>query len=150
MGKTKDRRLKSQPGRSSGLIPGLLQQEARVGFIAAPRKKKYPNYIMDNNKLSALAFNLRENKFETVEEAKRPAAGPRKWYRDEHGVKHPIPAPRKRKGGKIPIPARRTKIGEKRKALNGYTKSYEIGIKSNFSALEQLQNIRLAISRYFW
>lgn len=80
---------------------------------------------------------------------KRPVPLPRKWYRDENGVKHPIPAPRKKKGGKIPIPAPTTKIGEKRKALNGYTKSYEIGIKSNFSALEQLQNIRLAISRYF-
>ena len=38
---------------------------------------------------------------------------------------------------------------KKRKALNGYTKSYEIGIKSNFSVLEQLQNTRLAINRYF-
>ena len=76
---------------------------------------------------------------------------PRKWYGDENGVKHPIPAPRRKHllGSKIPIPAPRTKIGEKRRALNGYTKSYEIGIKSNFSALEQLQNTRLAISRYF-
>lgn len=131
MGKNKDRRLKSQPGRSSGFIPGLLQQEARVGFIAAPRKKN-PNYIMDNNKLSGLAFNLPENKFEIVEEAKRPVPLPRKWYRDENGVKHPIPAPRKKKGGKIPIRTPRTKIGEKRKALNGYTKSYEMGINSNF------------------
>lgn len=48
----------------------------------------------------------------------------RKWYRDENGVKHPIPAPRKRHllGDIIPIPAPGTKIGEKRKALNGYIK----------------------------
>lgn len=65
---------------------------------------------MDNNKLSILAFNLPENKFIIVEEATRPIAVPRKWYRDENGVRHPIPAPRKKKGGKIPIPAPRTKI----------------------------------------
>lgn len=29
----------------------------------------YPNYIMDNNKLSGLAFNVPENKFIIVEEA---------------------------------------------------------------------------------
>lgn len=105
---------------------------------------------MDNNdKLSGLAFILPENKFVNVEEATRPIPVPGKWYRDENGVRHPNPAPRKKKGGKIPIPAPRTKTGEKRKALNGYTKSYEIGIKSNFSALEQLQNTRLAICRYF-
>ena len=76
---------------------------------------------------------------------------PRKWCRDENGVKHPIPAPRRKHllGGKISIPAPRTKIGEKRRALNGYTKSYEIGIESNFSVLEQLQNTRLATTRYF-
>lgn len=104
---------------------------------------------MDNNKSSGLAFNLPENKFIIVEEASRPFPVPRKWYRDENGVRHPIPTPRKKKGGKIPIPAPRTKIGYKRKALNVYTKSYEIVIKSNFIALEQLQNTRLAISRYF-
>lgn len=85
-----------------------------------------------------------------MEEAKRPIPAPREWYRDDNGVKHTIPSPRRKKGGQVqPIPAPRPKIGEKRKALNGYTKSYEIGIKSNFSALEQLQNTRVAISRYF-
>ena len=79
----------------------------------------YPNYVMDNNTLSGLAFNLPENKFIIVEKATRPIPVPRKWYRDENGVRHPNPAPRKNKGCKIPIPAPRTKIGEKRKALNG-------------------------------
>lgn len=37
----------------------------------------------------------------------------------------------------------------KYQAVNKYTKSYEIGIKSNFSALERLQNTRLAIFRFF-
>lgn len=86
-----------------------------------------------------------------MDNSKCPIPVPRKWCRDENGVKYPIPAPRRKclLGGKISIPAPRTKIGEKRRALNSYTKSYEIGIESNFSALEQLQNTRLAISRYW-
>lgn len=112
------------------------QQEARDSSIA------------DFNENSIYSNNMRTNNNEFVrEEVKCPI--PRKWYRGGNGVKHPIPAPRKKKGGKMPIPAPRTKINEKRRAINGYTKSYETGIKSNFSALEQLQNTRLAISRYF-
>lgn len=57
---------------------------------------------MDNNKLSGLAFNLPENKFIFVEEATRLIPVPRKWYRDENGVRHPNPTPGKKKGGKIP------------------------------------------------
>ena len=64
------------------------------------KKIAYPNYIMDNNKLSGLAFNLPQNKFIIVEEATRPIPVPRKWYRDENDVWHPIPAPRKKNGDK--------------------------------------------------
>ena len=59
----------------------------------------------------------------------------------------PIPAPRTKKQQPIAVP--RTKIGEKRKALRGFTKSYEIGLKTDRDALVQLQNTRLAISRLF-
>lgn len=45
MGKTKDRRLKSQPERTSGSISGLLQEEARVGLIPDPRN----NFIYSNS-----------------------------------------------------------------------------------------------------
>ena len=37
---------------------------------------------------------------------------------------------------------------EKSKALKGYTKSYEIAIKNDTDVLEQLQNTRLATSRF--
>ena len=47
------------------------------------------------------------------------------------------------------VPAPRTRIGEKRSALKGFTKSYEIGLKSDRDALVQLQNMRLAHSRLF-
>ena len=59
----------------------------------------------------------------------------------------PIPAPRTKKQHPIAVP--QTKIGEKRKALKGFTKSYEIRLKTDRDALVQLQNTRLAISRLF-
>ena len=59
----------------------------------------------------------------------------------------PIPAPRRKK--QQPVAAPRTKIDGKRRALKGFTKSYEIGLKSDRDVLLQLQNTRLAISRLF-
>ena len=59
----------------------------------------------------------------------------------------PIPAPRAKK--QQPVAAPRTKIGEKQRALKGFTRSYEIGLKTDGDALVQLQNTRLAISRLF-
>ena len=59
----------------------------------------------------------------------------------------PIPAPRTKK--QQPVAAPRTKMGEKRRTLKGFTKSYEISLKSDRDALMQLQNTRLAISRLF-
>ena len=47
----------------------------------------------------------------------------------------------------MPLP--RTKIAETHKALKGFTKSCEIGIKDNKDNLVQLQNTRLAMSRLF-
>ena len=38
---------------------------------------------------------------------------------------------------------------EVRRALDGYTKSYRIGIKSNKSALEQMHHTRREIGRHF-
>ena len=47
------------------------------------------------------------------------------------------------------MPAPRTRIGEKRMVLKGFTKSYDIGLKSDTDALVQLQNTRMANSRLF-
>ena len=58
----------------------------------------------------------------------------------------PVPAPRtKQHAVKKPVPAPRTKIEQTDKALKGYTKSYEISIKSNKDPLAQMQNTRKAI-----
>ena len=59
----------------------------------------------------------------------------------------PVPTPKMKK--QQPVLAPRTRIGEKRRALKGLTKSYEIGLKSDRDALIQLQNTRLAINRLF-
>ena len=56
----------------------------------------------------------------------------------------PVPTPRMKK--QQPVAAPRTRIGEKRRALKGRTKSYEFGLKSDRNALIQLQNTRLAIN----
>ena len=59
-------------------------------------------------------------------------------FRDDY---KPVPAPRTKK----PVPLPRTKIEQVDKALKGYTKSFEIGIKNNKDPLAQLQNTRKAI-----
>ena len=106
-----------------------------------------------------------QNLVRVREEARLPIPTPRRRIPDpaarKMGVKQlirffennpippyrPIPAPRTKK--QQPVPASKTKIGEKRRALKGFTKSYEIGLKSDRDALVQLQNTRLAISRLF-
>ena len=62
-------------------------------------------------------------------------------FRDDY---KPTPKPRTKK----PTPLPRTKIDEVDKALKGYTKSYEIGIKNDKDPLVQLQNTRLAIENH--
>ena len=59
----------------------------------------------------------------------------------------PIPAPKTRK--QQPVAAPRTKIGEKQRALKGFTKSKDIDLKTDRDALVQLENTRLTISRLF-
>ena len=54
----------------------------------------------------------------------------------------PIPTPRTKK----PVPLLRTNIEQTDKAPKGYTKSYEINIKSNKDPLMQLQNTRKAVA----
>ena len=44
-----------------------------------------------------------------------------------------------------PVPLPRTKIEQVTKALKGYTKSFEIGVKHNKDPLTQLQNTRKAV-----
>ena len=113
--------------------------------------------------LSGVTDDELENLVRLREEARRPIPAPRKmgvkqlirYFENNNLYKppRPTPAPRTKKEQPQPqprpIPAPRTKIMEKSKALKGYTKSYEIAIKNDKDILEQLQNTRLAISRFF-
>ena len=104
--------------------------------------------------LSGLTDSELENLVRVREEA-RPIPTPRRnvqqlirhFEADPIPPYRPIPAPRMKK--QQPVPATRTRIGEKPRALKDFTKSYEIGLKSDRDALVQLQNTRLAISRLF-
>ena len=53
----------------------------------------------------------------------------------------PVPLPRTKK----PVPLPRSKIEQVKKALKGYTKSFEISIINNKDPLTQLQNTRKAV-----
>ena len=104
--------------------------------------------------LSGVTDDELENLVRVREEARRPIPAPRKMevkqlirYFENYNLYKP-PRPKKQEPRPQPIPAPRTKIMEKSKALKGYTKSYEIAIKNDKDILEQLQNTRLAISRF--
>ena len=62
-------------------------------------------------------------------------------FRDDY---KPVPKPRT----KTPVPTPRTKIEQVAKAMTGYTKSFEIGVKNNKDPLTQLQNTRKAIENH--
>ena len=80
-------------------------------------------------------------------QSKKPIPAPRKSVKqmvqeyEDNIIQPPTPKPRTKK----PTPLSRTKIDEVDKALKGYTKSFEIGIKNDKDPLIQLQNTRLAI-----
>ena len=62
-------------------------------------------------------------------------------FRDDY---KPVPKPRT----KTPVPTPRTKIEHVAKAMTGYTKSFEIGVKNDKDPLRQLQNTRKAIENH--
>ena len=67
-------------------------------------------------------------------------------FRDDY---KPVPTPRtKKNSAKKPVPTPRTIIKQTDKALKGFTKSFEIDIKSNKDPLTQMQNTRKAVERY--
>ena len=145
----------------------------KMEYYDAFGKKKfiYSNSMKTNRNelLRRLLSGLTDSDLETLvqirEKARRPIPTPRKRIPTptprKMGVKQliryfennpiplyqPIATPRIKK--QQPIALARTKIAETRKALKGFTKSYEIGIKDNKDNLVQLQNTRLAISRLF-
>ena len=80
-------------------------------------------------------------------QSRKPIPAPRKSVKqmvqdyEDNIIQPPTPKPRTKK----PTPLPRTKIEQVDKALKGYTKSFEIGIKNDKDPLAQLQNTRKAI-----
>ena len=64
-------------------------------------------------------------------------------FRDDY---KPVTLQRTKKLAPVPLP--RTKIEQVAKAMKGYTKSFEIGVKNNEDPLTQLQNTRQAIENH--
>ena len=111
--------------------------------------------------LSGLTDSKLENLVRVREEARpipaprrqreaRPIPTPRRYV--QQLIRHfeanpippyrPIPAPKMKK--QQPVPATRTRIGEKRRALKDFTKSYEIGLKYQWDS-EILQRVWLTL-----
>ena len=80
----------------------------------------------------------RKNVKQMVQEYEDNIIQPPLEFRDDY---KPVPLPRTKK----PTPSPRTKIEQVKKALKGYTKSFEIGVKHNKDPLTQLQNTRKAV-----
>ena len=132
---------------------------------------KESNHInMDKASLKKLSKSqlikllLKQENKKPVQQKRRPIPTPRKSvkemvkqyedniiqppaeFRDNY---KPVPAPRtKKKAAKKPVPTPRTIIKQTDKALKGFTKSFEIDIKSNKDPLTQMQNTRKAVERH--
>ena len=111
----------------SELIELLLKQDEKP--VPAPRTKIRP-IPKPRKSVKQMVSDYEEN-----------IIPPPLEFRD--GYK-PVPASRT----KIPIPLPRTKIDQKKRALKGFTKSYEISIKNSKDPLVQLQNTRKAVANH--
>ena len=161
--------------RLKEIAPYISMQMVRLNknnFIYSNNMKTNRNELI-RRLLSGITNDELQNLVRVREEARRPIPTPRKriptpaprkmgveqlirYFENNDLYKpirpskqqsrpQPIPAPRTKK--QQPVAAPRTKIGEKQRALKGFTRSYEIGLKTDRDALVQLQNTRLAISR---
>ena len=108
----------------SQLINLLLKQNAEM------------KVLLQQSNLKPVPFP-RKNVKQMVQDYEDNIIRPPLEFRDDY---KPIPKPRTKK----PVPLPRTKIEQVAKALKGYTKSFEIGIKNNKDPLAQLQNTRKA------
>ena len=74
--------------------------------------------------------------------SKKPVSLPRN---NNKSLYNNVPAP---SSSKKPVPLPRTKIEQKKRALKGFVKSYEISIKNSKDPLAQLQNTRKAVANH--
>ena len=123
----------------SQLINLLLKQNAEIKLLLQKNMKQQTKN--DNTIHPPLEFRddykpvplPRKNVKQMVQDYEENIILPPLEFRDDY---KPIPKPRTKK--QVPLPS--TKIEQVAKALKGYTKSFEIGIKNNKDPLTQLQN----------
>ena len=124
----------------SELIELLLKQQNNKPVpIAAPRTVRPIRPIPAPRKSVNQMVQDYENNIilPPLEFRDKPVPAPR--------TNKPVPAPRTKR---LPVPAPRTIIEQTDKALKGFTKSYEIGVKNNKDPLVQLQNTRKAVANH--
>ena len=141
----------SMPSMSKDMSNNSInQRQAKIVLLLVPIEKIIDSNSMKTNRnelirrlLSRITNDELQNLVRVREEARRPIPTPRRRI--------PVPAPRKmgvkqlirfvennpippygliptpRTKKQQPVPALRTRIGEKRRGLKGFTKSYEIG-----------------------
>ena len=117
----------------SQLINLLLKQNAEIKVLLEQNAKPIPK-PRTTKPIPAPRKSVKQ----MVQDYEDNIILPPSEFRDDY---KPIPKPRTMKL----IPQPRTKIEKVAKALKGYTKSFEIGIKNNKDPLEQLQNTRKAV-----
>ena len=103
----------------SQLINLLLKQNVKQNVKQQPKND-------DNVKPGRPIPTPRKSVKQMVQDYEDSIILPPLEFRDDY---KPIPKPRTKK--QVPIPLPRTKIEQVAKALKGYTKSFEIGIKNN-------------------
>ena len=121
------------------LIELILKQNKKINILSQKRQIndviQPPLEFKDDYKPVPAP---RKNVKQMVQDYEDNIIQPPLEFRDDY---KPVPLPRTKK----PTPLPRTKIEEVKKALKGYTKSFEIGVKHNKDPLTQLQNTRKAV-----
>ena len=114
----------------SQLIRLLIKQNLEIKKLLCDTKQQLETQKSKDNKPIPTP---RKSVKQMVQEYEDKIILPPLEFRDDY---KPIPKPRTKK--QVPIPLPRTKIDQVAKALKGYTKSFEIGIKNNKDPLAQL------------
>ena len=124
----------------SQLINMLLQLNAQINMLIQQNAVQQPIPVpMPRTKKPVPT--PRKSVKQMVQEYEDNIILPPLEFRDDY---KPIPKPRTKK----PVPLPRTKIEQVDKALKGYSKSFEIGIKNNKDPLVQLQSTRKALEHH--
>ena len=134
-----DKRTLSQQTKSQ-LINLLLKQNLEIKKLLLENMKLQPKND-DNIKPRRPIPTPRKSVKQMVQDYEDNIILPPLEFRDDY---KPIPKPRTKK----PVPTPRTKIEQVAKAMKGYTKSFEIGIKNNKDPLAQPQYTRKAIEHH--